>query len=112
MDRRLVITFTIVAVTMLSLPAFDTVAAGQGVTRYRSRSGGPTTRTYRSYSVSPGSSPGSEVVSESSSAGETGAIISRPPAVSNGFSKGYSRPSNSKPSYMRADSKARGRFGQ
>lgn len=113
MDRRLVIAFTIVTFAMLSTPAFDTIAVGQGVSRYRSRSGGPTTtRVYRSYSVS----PGSEVVTENSSVGDTGAIISRPAPVSNGVSSGvsngYSRPSSSKPSYMRADAKARGRFGR
>ena len=113
MDRRLAITFTIVVFAILSTPAFDTIAVGQGVSRYRSRSGGPTTtRVYRSYSVS----PGSEVVSENSSVGEPGAIVSRPSPVSsgisNGVSNGSSRPSSSKPSYMRSDSKARGRFGR
>lgn len=96
--------FTCTAVAV-SATGFDAVAAGPGGFRSRLRpTGQPTTRVYRSYSVS----PGSDIVPESS-------VIEPPETVRSMASPNPVRTggqSKSKSSYMRADSKARGRFHQ
>jgi hypothetical protein len=104
----------VVAVAILSLIGFaaaETLAAGPGIFRSRNGSGGqPATRTYRSYSVSPGSaSAGVPVPVEATPAWEGNEIVSRPVPAAPSQPRQSTR---SKPSYMRADSKAAGRFGQ
>lgn len=103
MHRRSIIAMVIVAGILMSVPAVELLAAGSGALRSAAKPRGQaTTRTYRSYSVSPGAAEAEEnmlVVPDS------GAVVRPTP-------RNPGRPSRSKPSYMRADSKAMGRFGQ
>ncbi|MFM8379435.1 MAG: hypothetical protein ACKOB1_08950 [Planctomycetia bacterium] len=105
MNRRMMVVVSFAAAITAVGSALDGFAAGPGIIRSRTRSSTQApTRVYRSYSVS----PGSDVVPQGTPVVESEAIVDQPmrePAAS-------SRPSRSKPSYMRADSKARGRFGQ
>lgn len=105
MNRRSLI--ALVAGSLVVGAAFDSIAAGPGIFRPRTTSRGQTvTRTYRSYSVAP-----ETVVEPGIPVSPGGAeVISGPMAA-----PAASRPrtsTRSKPSYMRADSKASGRFGQ
>lgn len=103
MYRRSIIAMVIVAGILMSVPALDLHAAGPGIFRSGAKPRGQaTTRTYRSYSVSPGAAEAEENVLVTPDAG----AVVRPAPRNPG------RPSRSKPSYMRADSKAMGRFGQ
>ena len=98
---------TVVAVvSLLAIAAADALAAGPGIFRPRNGSGSqPVRRTYRSYSVSP-SAP---LPAENAPVWEQGgAAPSRPM----GAPSQPGRSMRPKPSYMRADSKASGRFGQ
>ena len=96
---------TVVAVvSLLAIAAADALAAGPGIFRSRNGSGSqPVRRTYRSYSVPP-SSPDT---TETTPIWAEGNVATSRPAPSK---PGGTR--KSKPSYMRADSKASGRFGQ
>ena len=97
----------LVAGSFVAGVAFESIAAGPGIFRPRNGSRGQTvTRTYRSYSVAP------ETLTEPGIAAPLGGteVIGRPmtaPATSSPRTS-----TRSKPSYMRADSKASGRFGQ
>lgn len=101
--RRFIVIIAMFAT--LSLAVHETLAAGPGGVRSRTRPRGQsTTRTYRSYSVT----PGNVTIPESGPIPDGSEIAPRPvpsPAAPR-------RPASSKPSYMRADSKAMGRFGQ
>lgn len=105
MNRRSLI--ALVAGSFIVGAAFESVAAGPGIFRPRTTSRGQTvTRTYRSYSVTP------ETIAEPGTTASPGGadVISGPMTT-----PAASRPrtsTRSKPSYMRADSKASGRFGQ
>jgi hypothetical protein len=109
LPSRLVVAVTILSV--IGLAAAETLAAGPGIFRSRNGSGGqPATRTYRSYSVSPGASnPAAPVPGEAAPAWEGSGVTSRPLPSAPMQPRQSTR---SKPSYMRADSKASGRFGQ
>lgn len=99
MHRRAFIVVTVAVAAFVSASAFDTLAAGSRLVGPRNRSRRPApTRTYRSYSVSPGTAD----VPAGPPLGSDPAVVARPaPAPSR----------RSVPSYMRADSKAQGRFG-
>lgn len=76
------------------------VVAGGRLLQPRVQAGRPAVRRYRSYSIDPGTTGAVE-------GPDSGPVITEP--------RGTTRPSSSgrsKPSYMRADSKARGRFHQ
>lgn len=102
MNRRPLIIVALALAAVVSLSPLDLLAAGPGILGFRNQARRPAAvRTYRSYSVSPGTAatvvPG---VSEP-------AVVAQPaPAPAS------AQPRRSTPSYMRADSKARGRFGQ
>lgn len=101
MHRRPLIVVSLVSAALVSVSALEVLASGPGILGFRSQSRRPAAvRTYRSYSVSPG-------IPADGSAAEAGA---GDPAV--GSQPAPARPRRSVPSYMRADSKARGRFGQ
>lgn len=102
MRRSIVIIALLAAVTLI---AFESLAAGPAGFRSRTRPRGQsTTRTYRSYSVTPGT-----VTIPESAPLPGGYEVAPRPAPSPVSPR---RPATSKPSYMRADSKAMGRFGQ
>lgn len=114
MRRRTVTTIVCLVAAALAASGLDAIASGPGFFRPRNKSSGTTsTRSYRSYSVSPGTSADSEGVAAD---GEAFAVRGRPspssaPAPAASFPS-PSRPAKAKPSYMRADSKAMGRYGQ
>lgn len=99
MRRFIVITM----IAAISFVAFEALAAGPGRSRSRTWPRGQSaTRTYRSYSVT----PGTVTIPESTPLPGGSEAAPRPaPAATR-------RPAGTKPSYMRADSKAMGRFGQ
>lgn len=110
MVRRLVVTAVAVGIVAsgLVLSSLETRAAGLGLFRLRGAPKGQApTRTYRSYSVSP---ENPATVPAPTIGGDDGgsppAVVQAPVPARPG------KPASSKPSYMRADSKARGRFGQ
>lgn len=79
--------------------------AGPGIFRSRSRTARPApTRVYRSYSVSPDTT----ATLDGSTGGDLGTVVEQPALPASR----PAAPSKSKPSYMRADSKASGRFGR
>lgn len=99
MRRRVFITIAVVSAAFVSISAVDALAAGSGLFGFRNRVRRPApTRTYRSYSVSPGAA---DVPADQPVAGDA-AVVNRPAPA---------RPRKPVPSYMRADSKAQGRFG-
>lgn len=102
MRRRLFVSVTVVTAAVLWFSALDALAAGTGIFGLRNRYRRPApTRTYRSYSVSPGAA---DVAADGLDASGT-AVVPRPvPAASQARKR--------VPSYMRGDSKAQGRFGQ
>lgn len=103
MYRRSIVSIVVAAGILVSASALDLHAAGPGIFRSSGRPRGQATvRTYRSYSVAPGNA---DVQAETpmTPGYQSG---SRPVPRNSGQS------SRSKPSYMRADSKAAGRFGQ
>lgn len=104
--RGIMIKIILVTAAILFTSSLEAVAAGSGMFRSRNRSSGPTTtRTYRSYPLNPGG------VAVPDGGGP--ALVDRQsPQVRNAPAPSPARPSRSKPSYMRADSKAMGRFGQ
>lgn len=78
----------------------------------RSRSAGsrPAVRQYRSYSIAPG---GDAIVAEAAPPAAAGpAFVPSSPAADGFQSAPPRRPGPSKPSFMRADSKARGQFNR
>lgn len=105
MNRRFLI--ALVAGSLIAGVAFESIAAGPGIFRPRNGSRGQTvTRTYRSYSVAP------ETVAEPGiTAAPGGAEVISGPMTAPATSRPRTS-TRSKPSYMRADSKASGRFGQ
>ena len=116
MLRRFIVMVSVATAGLVVASAFDAVAAEPGLFRWRNKSSGqPATRTYRSYSVSPGAESVREgkLAAEGGVAVPDGAGISGNGAISNPPARATTRtPSKSKPSYLRADSKALGRFGQ
>lgn len=105
MGVRLFLYVITCAAVAVSATGIDAVAAGPSGVRSRARATRqPPTRVYRSYSVN----PGGDIVPESSviEPTETGRSMAPPAPVRTGGQL------KSKPSYMRADSKARGRFHQ
>ena len=116
MRRRTIATILFLSAAVLTVSGLDAIASGPGFLRSRNMpSGSVTTRTYRSYSVSPGNT----TVSEIAGADHDAALASSWPSLSSPQSSGAvaspirpSKTSKPKPSYMRADSKAMGRFGQ
>ena len=112
MIRRATFLLLIATAAPLVASTVDAMASGPGI--FRSRNSRPAaTRTYRSYSVSPGNAAIPEEIAASDDAPAT---WDRPAATSSdrpaAASPRPSKASKSKPSYMRADSKAMGRFGQ
>lgn len=105
---RIVVATTLVS--LVGLAAAEALAAGPGIFRFRNGSGGqPATRTYRSYSVNPGEgSAGVPAPVEAAPVWEGNGVTSRPLTAAPIQPRQSTR---SKPSYMRADSKASGRFG-
>ena len=114
MQCRTISAIVIVTSAVLAAAAVDAAASTPGMFRSRNRpSGNAPTRTYRSYSITPGGEAAQQAVvtGDDAAAGwerparQVGDAPSSAPARP-------SRPTTSKPSYMRADSKAMGRFGQ
>jgi len=110
MVRRLVVTTVVVGIVVsgLVLSALEAHAAGLGLFRFRGAAQGQApARTYRSYSGSPESpaTPPAPTIGRGDGALPP-ALVPAPVPARPG------KPASSKPSYMRADSKARGRFGQ
>lgn len=106
MYRRFMFAVACAAAGAMVISSLDVSAAGPGPFRSRSRSSGQATpRVYRSYSVT----PGGDMVPQGLAGVDRGAFDEeqyRQPSRA-------AKPSRSaKPSYMRADSKALGRFGQ
>lgn len=99
MHRRAFIVVTVAVAAFVSASVLDALAAGPRLFGPRNRSYRPAPiRTYRSYSVSPGTAD----ALAGAPVGSDPAVVTRPaPAPSR----------KSVPSYMRADSKAQGRFG-
>lgn len=97
-------TFVVAIVSLVAIAAAEALAAGPGVFRSRNGSGNqPVKRSYRSYSVNPSTPSPAETTPIWADGNDA---TSRPaPSTPGGTRK-------SKPSYMRADSKASGRFGQ
>jgi hypothetical protein len=107
MLRRHAIMTTIAALAALGTTAFDAVASGAAPRGRRRSSGQAAPRVYRSYSVSPESA----AIPESVPGADAARVVGPQPAPAPAQARA-ARPSRSKPSYMRADSKANGRFGQ
>lgn len=108
MHRRFIglVAFALVTSAVAVSWSPEASATGLGIFRSRSRTArpAPTTRVYRSYSASPGST----ATPDGSTIGDAGAVVEQP-------ARPVARPttpSKPRPSYMRADSKASGRFGQ
>lgn len=105
MRYRLIGMFAIIGSFVVTMAAMEARAAGPGI--FKPRAGArarPSTRVYRSYSVTPSTESGPE------SAAVAGTQEAVPPPMA--APSRPRRPSTSRPSYMRADSKAMGRFGQ
>jgi len=116
MRRRTIVTIMLLSAAVLTVSGLDAIASGPVFNRSRSRSSGSVkTRTYRSYSIS----PGNPSVPDIAGASDDAPVASSRPSLSSPQSSGQvaaptrpSKTSKPKPSYMRADSKAMGRFGQ
>lgn len=113
MRRGSIVTILCLTAAALAASGLDASASGPGFFRPRTKSiGKSTTRVYRSYSITPGNSAVPEGVADNGNATALGETASPSSVPAPAPSTPRPRSTKSKPSYMRADSKAMGRFGQ